>query len=276
MLIKADAAQLEWRTKAYLAQCPVAIQEIHDLAWKPKDQDLHADNKNRFNLPSRTIAKNFLYRLIFIDSFSDRGFDVPAGAYSNDADFMHVSTSRKFWVDVVTRFFDKYPTIYSHGVTCIRTAVETGRIVSPSGRFYEFKQVQRYNGWDWPRSDILNYPVQGLAADFMMITRRLAWKSIKAASWYDPKRVLFMSTVHDDIEMDVDNDMDLVYNICIALENAFKDTPAEFERQFGVEVNVPLAGEVKLGWDLFEKNMTEFKKDNFQTIWDNVLTKRPL
>lgn len=275
MLLKADAAQLEWRTKAYLAQCPVALKEIEELEWKPKDQDLHADNKNKFNLPTRTIAKNFLYRLIFIDVFSERGFSVAAGAYANDADFMHVSTSKKYWTDVVDRFFAKYPTIYDHGLRSIRTVVETGRIVNPSGRFYQFSQVERYGIPDWPRSDILNYPVQGLAADFMMITRRLAKQYIKQASWYDPKRVLFMSTVHDDVEMDVDNDMDLCYNICIALENAFKDTPAEFERQFGVAVNVPLAGEVKLGWDLFEKNMVEFKRDNFQTIWENVLTKRP-
>lgn len=279
MLIKADAAQLEWRVKVFLAQDPLAVKEIEDLEWKPKSEDLHSDNKNAFRLPNRTVAKNFLYRMIFIDAFGPRGFSTPAYAYANDPDFMHVSSSTKFWEGVVERFFVKYPGIYNHGVNSIRSVTETGLIVSPSGRFYEFKQYKRPNGeWDWPRTNILNYPVQGLAADFMVIARRLAWVLIRSKEWFDPERILFMSTVHDDIELDVDNDPFLVYNISIELEKCFTGIAQEFEKQFGVVVNVPQAGEVKFGLTLNEKDMVTFNsKEDFEPQWESALIKpRPL
>ena len=56
MLLKADAIQLEWRAKVFLAQDKVAIQEI--LSGK----DFHSDNQRFFGLPNRTVAKVFLYR----------------------------------------------------------------------------------------------------------------------------------------------------------------------------------------------------------------------
>ena len=55
MLLKADAQQLEWRTKVFLSQDPVALREIQN------NEDLHSDNQKFFQLPNRTIAKNFLY-----------------------------------------------------------------------------------------------------------------------------------------------------------------------------------------------------------------------
>lgn len=271
MLVKADASQLEWRTKAYLAQCPIAIREIEELEWRPKEEDLHSQNKEAFKLPNRTIAKNFLYRMIFADAFSSRGFGGPAYAYANDADFRHVSTSVRFWEGVVTRFFDKYPAIYNHGVDSIRLAVENGELVNPSGRIYKFRPYTKKNGeQDWPRTKMLNSPVQGLAADFMTIARKIAWETIPPS-----EQILYQSTVHDDIELDVDNDPDLVYTICIGLEKAFTGIPQEFRKQFNAEVNVPLAGEVKIGWTLYEKDMTTFNRKDFDNIWRSILTKRP-
>lgn len=271
MLIKCDAAQLEWRTKVVLSQDSVALREINN------NEDLHSDNQKFFKLPTRTIAKNFLYRMIFADAFGPRGFGGPAYAYANDPDFMHVSSSTKFWEQVVGRFFEKYTGIYDHGIRSIRTAIEHGRIVNPSGRFYDFKQYQRPSGeWDWPRTNILNYPVQGLAADYMTICRKIAARDIKNAEWFNDELILFMSTVHDDIEMDVDNQMELVYNTCIGLENSFTKIPEEFEKEYGSKVNVPLAGECKLGWSLYEDDMVKFKREGFQQIWENVLTKRPV
>ena len=267
MLLKADAKQLEWVTKVFLSQDPVALRELHS------NEDLHSANQQAFKLPSRVIAKNFLYRMIFSDAFSDRGFGGPAYAYANDPDFSHVSSSVRFWEGVVERFFDKYGNMHIHGITSIAGVVETGIIINPSGRFYRFKPYQRANGdWDWPRTNILNYPVQGLAADFMTLARRIAWKKIKGLNF---NNVLFISTVHDDIEMDLTNDPELCYNICIELENCFTQIPAEFEKQYGTKVNIPLSGEVKLGWTLFEEDMVKFNKEDFDTRWESVLIKQP-
>ena len=265
MLLKADASQLEWRSKVFLSQDPIALREINN------NEDLHSDNQKFFKLPTRTVAKNFLYRMIFADAFGERGYSSPAYAYANDPDFSHVSASVRYWEEVVGRFFQKYPTIFDHGVSSIRTASETGLLVNPSGRFYKFAPFQYPSGdWDWPRTNILNYPVQGLAADFMILARKLAWRTIPSSP-----EILFISTVHDDIELDVDNDPILCYNICIALEKCFTQIPQEFERLFGVKVNVPLAGEVKLGWTLFEDDMVKFNSKDFDQVWANVLTRRP-
>ena len=262
MLLKADAKQLEWVTKVFLSQDPVALRELYN------NEDLHSANQQAFKLPTRVIAKNWLYRMIFADAFSDRGFSGPAYAYANDPDFSHVSSSVRFWEGVVERFFDKYGGIYQHGVTSIAGAVEAGILINPSGRFYRFKPYQRANGdWDWPRTNILNYPVQGLAADFMTLARRIAWKTILRSD-----KILFVSTVHDDIEMDISLDIgkETCYNILRGLEKCFTQIPAEFEKQYGTKVNVPLSGEVSLGWTLHESDMVKFKREEFDKIWQEV------
>ena len=250
MLLKADASQLEWRTKVFLSQDPVALREIQN------NEDLHSDNQKFFQLPNRTIAKNFLYRMIFADAFGERGYSSPAYAYANDPDFCHVSSSVRYWEEVVGRFFQKYPTIFNHGVSSIRTASETGLLINPSGRFYKFAPFQYPSGdWDWPRPNILNYPVQGLAADFMILARKIAWRTIPRSP-----EILFISTVHDDIELDCANDPVLIAHVGHCLEKAFSSVPAEFERLFGVKVNVPLAAEIKVGMCLHEDSMVSLQK----------------
>lgn len=55
-IIQADAKQLEVNVVAYLSQDPVLIKEITNKF------DIHADNQMKFNLPSRLIAKIFMFR----------------------------------------------------------------------------------------------------------------------------------------------------------------------------------------------------------------------
>ena len=250
MLVKADAKMLEWMVKVFLAQDPVALAELQSGV------DFHADNQHYFALPTRTIAKQFLYRMLFADAFGERGYSSPAYAYANDPDFSHVSASVRYWEEVVGRFFQKYPTIHAHGLSSIRTATETGLLINPSGRFYPFAPFQYPSGdWDWPRTNILNYPVQGLAADFMILARKIAWRTIPRSP-----EILFISTVHDDIEIDCVNDPEVIAHVGHCLEQAFSQIPAEFERLFGVKVNVPLSGEVKVGMTLYEDDMVSLQK----------------
>lgn len=56
MICNGDAKGLEWVSAAYLSQDKLAIQEIWDKL------DSHSDNQQRFGLPSRLIAKVFLFR----------------------------------------------------------------------------------------------------------------------------------------------------------------------------------------------------------------------
>jgi hypothetical protein len=56
MIIQADARALEWICGAYLSKDRVAYQEIIDRV------DQHSLNQKAFGLPSRLIAKKFVFR----------------------------------------------------------------------------------------------------------------------------------------------------------------------------------------------------------------------
>ena len=56
MLVNADAKGLEWIAGTFLSQDKVAMEEI----WSGMDQ--HSDNQKTFGLPSRLIAKVFVFR----------------------------------------------------------------------------------------------------------------------------------------------------------------------------------------------------------------------
>jgi hypothetical protein len=266
MLLKVDGAQLEWRVKAYFSQCPVAIPEIElmDLG----KFDIHSDNQAKFKLlpgtlEGRTLAKNFVYQMIFDDAFSEDGYDRPARGYSKKADYQHVSKDPKYWYKVIEAFFNKYPAFYDNSVHLIRQATETGRVVVPSGRFFLFGPEPSWDGsLDWPRTDILNHPVQGFSADLVQVARRTIWDRLQTFKYRD--KVLLINTVHDDVEADVDNNIEVVYNTSLLLEKAFQDIPQEFYRKYGVKLNVPMAGEVKFGVNLNEKSMKKFKKASFE------------
>lgn len=56
MIINADAKQLEVNVAAYLSQDPILLEEVRNKV------DIHEDNRARFGLPSRLIAKKFKFR----------------------------------------------------------------------------------------------------------------------------------------------------------------------------------------------------------------------
>lgn len=256
MLLKGDAAQLEWRVKAFEAQDEVAINEILDPS-----RDIHQENVDVFKLPTRTIAKNFLYRMIFADAFGERGFRGPAHAYTNDPNFRPTSSSVGFWEKVIERFFEKYQGIYKHSVAIIREAAETGGVISPSGREYQYKPYTKYNGdLDWPRTQILNHIVQGFSADLMILARKYLYEH------WDFRSGLLINTVHDDVEADVPNDWGTIYQAGCLMLDCFTNIQPLCKRWYGVDLNVPMAGEVKLGMNLHEDSMTKFrdKQGNIQ------------
>jgi DNA polymerase I-like protein with 3'-5' exonuclease and polymerase domains len=254
LIIKVDAKALEWRIKAYLSQDKVAIQEILDGV------DMHSESQKAFKLPTRLIAKVANFRMIFADAYSDQGFKRPAYAYANDPEFQHVSTSQKFWTGVVEKFFTKYSGMYNHGWDLINQVYKSGRIVNPTGRVYLFEhRINKRGEPELPRTLILNYPVQGLAAELMALARVVLRKRLINQGYDLDRLVLLMNTIHDDIELDVDNNPELIYNICVELLRVFEDLPSLFEKYFQTSFNVPLAGEVSYGHNL--ANLIEFKKD---------------
>ena len=59
MLIQADAKALEWWTAVWLSQDKTGMNEILN------GLDLHTENQKAFGLPSRLIAKKYLFRTIY-------------------------------------------------------------------------------------------------------------------------------------------------------------------------------------------------------------------
>lgn len=234
MIVVADAKALEWYAGTWLCQDKIAMEEI----WDGVDQ--HSVNQAAFKLPSRLIAKKFVFRLIY------GGTEY---SYAIDPDFTDVSTSQKFWKQVIERFYDKYKGWASWHTRLIQTVSTTGRIVMPTGRCYAYKRTQQ---GDWPRTTILNYPVQGLGADIMAVIRVAFYKRFIARQM----KGKLISTVHDNIIVDCPDDS--YYEVVKLYHEVFDEAPKLFEKWFGKEFNLPLKCEVKAGPNLLDMKEIEY------------------
>ena len=61
-IVNVDAKSLEWCTYLYLSQDKVGLDEWHGVINDAGKNDIHRANQTAFNLPSRLIAKVFLFR----------------------------------------------------------------------------------------------------------------------------------------------------------------------------------------------------------------------
>lgn len=238
MLVQCDASQLEWRTILQLAQDQVGIAEVLE------GQDTHSLNQAALNLPSRLIAKIFLFRTIFKGS---------GWSFANDPDFMHVSTDPKFWDAKNAAFFEKYKGIDACHKAWMEEALETGAIQGPLGRAWSISMREDSHGnMKLPWTTLTNYPVQGTGADVMMLVRIMFYKKVKADATL-AQYVVFVSTVHDSIVVDVPDY--LVQRVVDLFHECFARLPEVIHKNFGYVWNVPMDCECKLG-----KNMKEMSK----------------
>lgn len=237
MLINADAKALEWYAAVYLSQDKIGMEELIDGTV-----DQHSDNQKRIGLPSRLLSKIFLFRLIF-------GGTAPA--YANDPDFRVVGWSSSKWQDAIDTFYEKYGGLEKWHTQLMQQAMLNGSLIMPTGRIYSFEPYLKRGELTWPRTQILNYPVQGLGADLMSLARTLLWNSMRPVQLESK----LISTVHDSILIDApDNEVDIVVEL---LYNTWKDIPKEFEKRFNVPFNLPMRVEVQVGRDW--GNMKEVK-----------------
>lgn len=235
MLVQCDASQLEWRTILQLAQDEVGIKEVLEK------QDAHSLNQAAMNLPSRLIAKIFLFRTIFRGS---------GWSFANDPDFMHVSTDPKFWDLKNEQFFQKYFGIDQCHKTWAEEVLNTGYIQGPLGRSWAIGMKQDNHGnMKMPWTTLTNYPVQGTGADVMMLVRIMFYKKVKADA-YLCNRVTFVSTVHDSIVVDVRNED--VQRVVDLFHECFARLPEVILKNFGYVWNVPMDCECKQGMNMKE------------------------
>lgn len=248
MLVAADAAQLEWRTALFLSQDQVGIQEIKN------NEDVHEKNRVAFSLPSRLIAKIYLFRTIFRGS----GY-----AFSIDNDFKHVSDDPNYWDNINTQFYKKYSGLNAWHHSLSQVVAMRKPIVSPFGREWLIEpEIKAYtdrfgnvsNKEVLPWTKFTNYPVQGTGADIMTVARlsmNARLKKLKLKS-------LWVVTVHDSLVLDCPEDeWRLVGKI---LYEVFDDLTINIKKLFNVDLLIPFPCEVKYGESLF--NMTKIKYED--------------
>ena len=226
---------LEWRTILQLSGDETGISEILG------GEDTHAKNQAAFDLPSRLIAKIFLFRTIFRGS---------GWSFANDPDFMHVSSNAKFWDEMNAKFYAKYKGIDKVHKEWTKTVMAGRPIEGPLGRSWTIPIGRDYKGeLRVPLTTLSNYPVQGTGADVMMLARIMAYKRIKK----EKVPCVFRSTVHDSIVLDAHHaDLVPLRNL---FDEVFADIPKVIEKQFGYEWKVPMSCESKYG-----ENMKDMKK----------------
>jgi DNA polymerase I-like protein with 3'-5' exonuclease and polymerase domains len=226
---------LEFVAASFLSQDPVAIKEI----WNGTDQ--HADNQERFGLPSRLIAKTFVFRLIYGGT---------AFSYAKDPNFSGIG-NEQYWEGIIQQFYDKYQGLQTWHDGLLDTVKRDRKLVMPTGRTYNYEPEVKGDRVKWPRTKILNYPVQGLGADLMCLARVALFNRLKTDT-----SVKFINTVHDSIILDIDENT--CYNISTVVEKvrgAFEDVPKNFEKLFGKSFNLPMRVDIELGpnWGNMEK-----------------------
>ena len=226
MLLQADAKQLEWVGATYLSQDPVAIQEI----WG--QVDMHSDNQERFNLPSRLIAKTFVFRLIYGGS---------AYSYANDPNFRDIG-NESFWQEVIDSFYNKYQSLKKWHDEIFFLAKRDKKLVMPTGRIYHYEPEIRGDRVTYPRTRILNYPVQGLGADLMAIARVSLRNRLKGK-----EGIQLVNTVHDSIIVDFDTNVWDTKELVNLVDRCFEDVPKNFDKLFGANFNLPMRVECQIG-----------------------------
>ena len=226
MLLQADAKQLEWVGATYLSQDKTALDEI----WASVDQ--HSDNQQRFGLPSRLVAKTFVFRLIYGGS---------AYSYANDPNFKDIG-NETFWQNVIDEFYKKYAGLKQWHDKIMEDAKRDRKLVMPTGRVYYYEPDIRYGRAEWPRTKILNYPVQGLGADLMAIARVSLRNRL-----LEKEGVKIVNTVHDSIILDFDSKVWDNISIVNLVDKCFNDIPANFKKLFGKEFNLPMRVECQIG-----------------------------
>lgn len=240
MLLNLDLKGTEWVGINYFSQDKIGCNEIRE------GLDQHSLNQEKFHLPTRTIAKIFVFRLIYGGT---------SWSYVYDPDFNWVSNSSKFWQGIIDSFYEKYSGIKIQHDRWMNEAITTGSLVMPTGRIYCFAPYEDpRGGLKWPRTKIINYPVQGLGHDLTTIARVSLYKRIRKDDRLF-NNLRFISTVHDSVILDIQTrDLETVISI---IQAVLADVPRNFERLFNVPFSLPIRGEIKIGNNLLD--MTEVK-----------------
>jgi DNA polymerase-1 len=225
MLVNCDVKGLEVVVAAELSGDKVLCQEVRDGV------DFHEENRRLLGFTERRDAKFFKFRLLYGTS---------AYGFTHDSLFIPISSSEKYWQEVIDKYYDKYQGIRKWHSELIATAMRDGQLEIPSGRIFPI--TPDYNKREpWPHTIIKNYPVQGFGADLVMLARLQARKLMQQKQL----RSLLISTIHDSIVADCPDDE--VETMGRILNQAVEDVPRLCKQVFDYEFSLPMTAEVQYG-----------------------------
>lgn len=209
-------------------------------------KDLHEDNRVYLKLPTRLIAKVFVFRLIYGGS---------AYAYSVDPDFAEVGFSERKWQGVIDDYYRKYQGLQRYHTNIVQEATTTGKVRIPTGRCFKYSPTRRSGIMVWPRTQILNYPVQGLGADLLCFARVKARSLLQSNSRVRTTKL--KTTVHDSIVADARPAV--LKESAKLISQAISEVPRMFENLYKIPFNLPMTSEIKVGPNLADMELlTDF------------------
>ena len=219
-ILEADFAQLEFRAAAFLSQDGVAIEEVST------GFDVHAYTAEVITTAGQPTSRQDAKAHTFAPLYGATGF----GRTKAEAAYYE-------------HFNDKYQGVADWHTRLAKEAINTRKIRTPSGREFSFPDVTRNaSGRVSHFTQIKNYPVQSFAtADIVPVALLHIDKLL------DGMQSCVVNSVHDSIVIDVHPDEERsVINI---IKQTNDDLPNLILMRWGVQFNVPLLLEAKIGYN---------------------------
>ncbi len=217
-VLEADFAQLEFRAAAYLSQDGVAIEEVST------GFDVHSYTAKVISDAGQPTSRQDAKAHTFAPLYGATGYGrTPAEA------------------EYYKHFTEKYEGVAVWHTQLAKEAVNTNKIITPSGREFAFPDVVRKaTGKVTHFTQIKNYPVQSFAtADIVPIALLHIDKLL------DTMQSCVVNTVHDSIVIDVHPDEEQA--VIEVINNTNIDLPSLITMRWGITFNVPLLLESKIG-----------------------------
>ncbi len=217
-IMEADFAQLEFRAAAFLSQDGVAIEEVST------GFDVHSYTAKVISAAGQPTNRQDAKAHTFAPLYGATGYGrTPAEA------------------EYYTHFNDKYKGVSVWHSKLAKEALSTGMIRTPSGREFAFPDVVRKSSGRVSHfTQIKNYPVQSFAtADIVPIAL------MHIEGLLSDMKSCIVNTVHDSIVIDVHPDEE--QEVIEAINNTNKELPNLIALRWGVDFNVPLLLEAKIG-----------------------------
>ena len=219
-VLEADFAQLEFRAAAFLSQDGVAIEEVST------GFDVHAYTAEVITTAGQPTSRQDAKAHTFAPLYGATGF----GRTKAEAAYYE-------------HFNDKYQGVAAWHTRLAKEAINTRKIRTPSGREFSFPNVRRdVRGRVSHFTQIKNYPVQSFAtADIVPVALLHIDKLL------DGMQSCVVNSVHDSIVIDVHPDEER--RVIDIIKQTNDDLPNLIVMRWGVQFNVPLLLEAKIGYN---------------------------